>query len=64
MARPRRSTEESFYDVFSDFDVEDQAIALIVLEQIHRLAKRERKPRVVSAEVEPEQETLHPVRTA
>jgi hypothetical protein len=41
MARPRRSTGEAFYDVFADFTVEDQAAALRILEQIHRLAVRE-----------------------
>lgn len=41
MARPRRSTAESFYDVFADFTIEDQAAALRIMEQIHRLAVRE-----------------------
>ncbi len=40
MARPRRTTEEEWYDVFGLWDAEDQAVALRVLEQIHRIAKR------------------------
>ncbi len=43
MARPRRTTEEEWYDVFSGWDAEDQAVALRVLEQIHRIAKRNGK---------------------
>jgi hypothetical protein len=41
MAKPRRNTAEAFYDVFADFSLEDQAAALKILEQVHRLAKRE-----------------------
>lgn len=44
MAKPRRTTEEEWYDVFSRWDVEGQAIAIRVLEQIHRIAKRGPKP--------------------
>ncbi len=40
MARPRRTTEEEWYDIFSTWDTEDQAVALRVLEQIHRISKR------------------------
>lgn len=43
MGRPRRSTAEAFYDVFADFTIEDQAAALRILEQVHRLAVRESK---------------------
>lgn len=43
MSRPRRSTAEAFYDVFADFTIEDQAAALKILEQVHRLAIREAK---------------------
>ena len=43
MSRPRRSTAEAFYDVFADFAIEDQAAALKILEQVHRLAIREAK---------------------
>ena len=45
MARPRRSTAEAFYDVFADFSLEDQAAALRILEQVHRLAVREQAKR-------------------
>lgn len=44
MAKPTRKTAESFFDVFADMPVEDQAAALKILEQVHRLAQRERKP--------------------
>lgn len=48
MSRPRRSTAEAFYDVFADFPLEDQVAALKIMEQIHRLAKREQsKPRQI-----------------
>ncbi len=40
MARPRRNTAEAFYDVFADMPLEDQAAALKILEQVHRLAMR------------------------
>lgn len=42
MARPKRTTAEAFYDVFADMSLEDQAAALKILEQVHRLAKREK----------------------
>ena len=42
MARPRRTTEEEWYDIFSGWDIEDQAVALRVLEQINRQMKRGR----------------------
>jgi hypothetical protein len=41
MPRPRRATAEAFYDVFADFSIEDQAAALKILEQVHRLRIRE-----------------------
>lgn len=41
MPRPRKGTAEVFYDTFSDFPLEDQAAALKILEQVHRLAKRD-----------------------
>lgn len=44
LARPRRNTAEAFYDVFADMPLEDQAAALKILEQVHRLALREKKP--------------------
>ncbi len=40
MPRPNRKTVEAWYDVFADMDPEEQAIAMRVLEQTHRLAKR------------------------
>lgn len=58
MARPRRSTEEEFYDVFSSWAVDDQAIALRVMEQIHRIAKK--KP--VAVPVVGSQPTVEAVR--
>ena len=48
MARPRRTTEEEFYDVFAGWPADDQAIALRVMEQIHRIAKRTKQPTVES----------------
>lgn len=54
MPRPKRTTAEAFYDVFADFPIEDQAAALKILEQVHRLAKRE-KP----AKEPTKQEPLH-----
>ncbi len=48
MARPRRNTAEAFYDVFADFDIDDQAAALKILEQVHRLAVRESKRKPVA----------------
>ena len=43
MARPRKGTEEVFYDTFADWDAEDQRAALKVLEQIHRMTTRAAK---------------------
>jgi hypothetical protein len=40
MPKPNRKTVEAWYDVFADMDPEEQAIAMRVLEQTHRLAKR------------------------
>lgn len=45
MPRPRRSTSDAFYDVFADMPLEDQAAALEILKQVHRLALRESKQR-------------------
>ena len=45
MARPRKTTEETWYDTFSSWELEDQAIALKVLDQIHRIAEREKRKR-------------------
>lgn len=38
MAKPRRSTAEAFYDVFSDMPIAEQAIALRILQETHRQA--------------------------
>lgn len=40
MARQRRTTEEEWYDIFSGWDTADQAVAIRVLEQVHRIARR------------------------
>lgn len=55
MPRPRRATAEAFYDVFADFTIEDQAAALKILEQVHRLriretTKRQPAPATVASE--------------
>lgn len=42
MPRPTRKTSEAFYDVFSDMPIEDQTVALRILEQVHRMAKRDK----------------------
>ncbi len=52
MARPNRNTQDAFYDVFADMSPEEQIIAMRVLEQTHRIAKRLKKP-----EAKPEAET-------
>ena len=43
MGKPRRTTSEAFYDVFADMPLDDQAAALKILEQVHRLKQREVK---------------------
>jgi len=43
MGRPRKGTEETFYDTFAEWDAADQAVALRVLEQLHRQRQREAK---------------------
>ena len=44
MARPKGSTnrtrEEEWQDTFADWNLEDQRVALRVLEHIHRIAKQ------------------------
>lgn len=40
MARPNRNTTDAFYDVFADMDPQEQEIAMRVLENTHRIAKR------------------------
>lgn len=43
MPRPRRGTEEVFYDTFADWTAADQASALKVLEALHRQKVREER---------------------
>lgn len=40
MARPRKTTEETWYDCFADWEYADQAAALKVLEALHRQKRR------------------------
>lgn len=42
MPKPTRKTAEAFYDVFADMPIDDQAAALKILEQVHRLARRDK----------------------
>ncbi len=41
MARPKKSTKHMLFDEFADFPVEDQAIVLEFLAEIHRQALRQ-----------------------
>jgi len=59
MPRPRRSTAEAFYDVFADFPLEDQAAALKILEQVHRLAKRDAKKPLLGADGADNRPAIH-----
>ena len=43
MARPNRNSKEGWFDLFADFPIDEQAAALRILEQVHRLAVRESK---------------------
>lgn len=44
MGRPRKGTEDTFYDTFAEWAPDDRAVALKVLEQTHRqLLKVENK---------------------
>lgn len=44
MPKPRKGTSEVFYDTFSDFPLDEQAIAIRILTEIHRQAlKQSRK---------------------
>ena len=36
MGRPRRTTEQEWFDVFSDADVADQVVMLRMIEELHR----------------------------
>ena len=40
MGRPRRTTEQEWYDVFVDADVSEQVIMLRMLEEFHRQPRR------------------------
>ena len=40
MARPKKTTAEIWYDVFSDADVAEQATMLQILNEIHGQARR------------------------
>ncbi len=61
MPRPRKGTEEVWYDTFAQWPEADRAVALKVLEQLHRALAREarRKPADKSAESLPLEEGLH-----
>jgi hypothetical protein len=50
MAKPNRKSQEAFYDVFADMPLADQAAALRILEQVHRLAQRDTKRRAEPGE--------------
>lgn len=43
MPRPNRKSQEFWFDTFADFPIGEQAAALKILEQVHRLAVRETK---------------------
>ena len=43
MPRPNRKSIEFWYDTFSDMPLDEQAAAMKILEQVHRLAVRESK---------------------
>jgi hypothetical protein len=40
MGRPRRTTEQEWYDVFADADVSEQVIMLRMAEELHRQTRR------------------------
>lgn len=40
MARPQRSTKDTFLDTFADFDIESQEQLLDTCQLLHRQAKR------------------------
>ena len=40
--RPPKTTDENFYDIFSDADIADQDAMLRVLAEIHRQTRRSR----------------------
>lgn len=40
MSRPRKGTEQTWYDTFMEWSADDQAAALKVLEALHRQSVR------------------------
>lgn len=54
MARPRKGTEEVWYDTFAEWSEEDRAAALKVLEHLHRALTRAKK----TDKTEPDQPSL------
>ena len=42
MGRPRRTTEQEWFDVFSDADVSEQVVMLRMIEELHRQKRRGR----------------------
>jgi hypothetical protein len=55
MARPKRTTEEEWYDIFADAGLAEQATMLQTLEAIHRQARRGR----LSKKEEKEEESVN-----
>jgi hypothetical protein len=51
MPRPQAVTEDRFYDMFDSWEPDDQAVALRVMQQLH---KRRRPKRETSRDAEPE----------
>ena len=45
MKKPRRSIQEEWYDVFADWEITDQVIAIRMISEIHRQAIRQEKPK-------------------
>ena len=50
--RPRRGTEQVFFDTFADWTAADQAAALKVLEALHRQTERAERARYAQADAE------------
>jgi hypothetical protein len=40
MAKPRRTTEQEWFNVFMNWPLADQAAALVMLAELHRQARR------------------------
>lgn len=43
MAKPRLTTQQTFFDIFSDWPADDQAQALVVLNELHRQRRKMEK---------------------